>query len=468
MNDSSTNSENKNTSRLGANPLGYEKIPGLLTRFAIPSVIAMLVSSLYNVVDQIFIGQGVGYLGNATTNVSFPFVTICLAITLTLGIGSSTRFSIYLGKKQEEMAAKTAALGISLLAFVGILYALLAEIFCVPLLKAFGATSDILPMALEYTRIIILGMPFLMLMNGCCHLARADGSPNFSMLAMLLGAVINTILDAVFIFVLHLGVKGAAWATIIGQIASFLLAASYLPRFKRVTLKKEYFRLDFKDGLTTCKMGMSQGLNQLAITIVQVIMNQSLVYYGALSVYGSEIPLAASGVVLKVNSLVLAVIIGVNQGMQPIVGFNYGAKIYSRVKQTYKCALLGDLVFTCAGLFMFQMFPEKILALFGGGDAKYTEFAVKFMRTFLLMLPLIGVQMISSNFFTAIGKAYKGALLALMRSVFCFVPIVLILPHFLGITGILCTAPIADFLACLVVVCFITNEMKNLEKLAVN
>ncbi len=296
------------------NPLGYEKPPRLLKSFAIPSIIAMLVSSLYNIVDQVFIGQGVGYLGNAATNVAFPLTTISLAIALLIGIGSASLFSLNLGAGKKEDAAQVVGTAFTMMLVFGVIYAVLIEIFLVPLLTAFGATAEIMPYAKEYTRITAIGMPFLIVNNGMSNLARADGSPKFSMTCMLIGAIINTILDPVFIFIFKLGVAGAAWATIIGQIVSCLVAVSYLKRFRNVELKAHYFRLHRKLCLKIASLGMSNSLNQVALTFVQIVLNNSLTYYGALSPYGKEIPLAACGIVMKTNAILLAVIIGFSQG----------------------------------------------------------------------------------------------------------------------------------------------------------
>ena len=445
------------------NPLGYEKIPRLLSQFAIPSIIAMLVSSLYNVVDQIFIGQGVGYLGNAATNVAFPITTICMAITLTIGIGSASRFSLYLGRKEEEEASKVLGNGFCMMVAFGTAYAIIVEAFLEPMLTAFGATSDIFSYAVTYTRITSLGMPFLVIMNGMSNLARADGSPFYSMMTMLLGAIVNTILDPIFIFIFHWGVAGAAWATIIGQVASGIMALLYMRRFKRITVRKAYFKLSWNQIVRTAKMGMSNGLTQVAITLVQIIMNRSLVHYGALSIYGSSIPLASSGIVMKINGIVFSILIGLNQGMQPIIGFNYGAKQYSRVKATYFLVICCELVITLIGVFVFQTFPGAVLSLFGKEDDLYMEFSIQFMRTFLLLFPLGGIHLISSNFFAAIGKPVKGALLSMTRQVFFFIPLILILPLFFGLNGTMYAGPASDLLAFFVVIFFIHHEMCNMK-----
>lgn len=450
---------------LSQNPLGYKSIPSLLRGFAIPSIIAMLVSSLYNIVDQIFIGQGVGYLGNAATNVSYPLTTICLAIALLIGIGSASRFSLYLGAGEVKKAQRTVGNGICMMASFGIIYTILTELFMHPLLTAFGATAEIMPYAETYSRIVALGMPFLIITNGMSNLARADGSPKYSMTCMLIGAVVNTILDPVFIFIFHLGVAGAAWATIIGQFFSFVFAALYIKKFRNIRLSGKDIRLSLSESLQTASLGMSNSLNQVAITFVQIVLNNSLTYYGAMSVYGKEIPLAACGIVMKTNAILLAAIIGISQGSQPIVGFNYGARQYDRVRKTYRLAILSNLVVSAIGFILFQFFPYQIISLFGTGEPAYFEFSVRFMRTFLFMVIINGVQLLSSNFFAAIGKPVKGLILSMTRQVLFLIPLVLILPLFLGLDGILYAAPAADSIAFIVTVLLIAKEMRRIKLL---
>lgn len=455
-------SEQQNTQ---PNPLGFKSIPSLLRSFAIPSIIAMLVSSLYNIVDQIFIGQGVGYLGNAATNVSYPLTTICLAIALLIGIGSASRFSLYLGAGEKDNAQKVVGNGICMMIVFGVVYALLVEIFLTPLLTAFGATQDVMPYAVTYSRIVALGMPFLIVTNGMSNLARADGSPKYSMTCMLIGAVINTILDPIFIFVFDLGVAGAAWATIIGQFFSFAFALMYIKKFRNITVTRKDIGISAGECLQTASLGMSNSLNQVAITFVQIVLNNSLTWYGAMSAYGKEIPLAACGIVMKTNAILLAVIIGISQGSQPIIGFNYGARQYDRVRRTYKLAITANLAVSAVGFILFQFFPYQIISLFGTGEPAYFEFSVKFMRTFLFMVILNGVQLISSNFFSAIGKPLKGLVLSMTRQVIFLIPLVLILPLFFGLDGILFAGPTADSIAFIVTFCLITLEMRKMKKL---
>lgn len=445
------------------NQLGYEKIAVLLRKFAFPSIISTLVSSLYNIVDQVFIGQGVGYLGNAATNVSYPFSTICLAIALLVGIGSASRFSLYLGRKKPEEAAKVAGNGIVLMVAAGLLYSAIGECLLEPLLWLFGATSDVLPYARQYAGVTLLGMPFLIVTNGLSSLIRADGSPKYSMLCMVSGAVANTILDPIFIFLWDLGVFGAALATVMGQILSFALAVGYLWKFKTIHFVISDFRLSLHSTLRTFGMGISSCVNQVAITLVQIVLNHSLTYYGALSIYGTDIPLAACGIVMKTNAILLSIIVGISQGVQPLIGFNYGARQYGRVREAYLLAIRWNFIVSSIGFCLFEFFPYPIISVFGSGNELYMEFAVKFMRIFLFMVLVNGVQLLSSNFFTAIGKATRGLLLALTRQVFFLIPLLLLLPLSLGIDGVMLAGPIADFIAFVLSVMLVRKELKKQE-----
>ena len=426
------------------NPLGYEKISKLLKDFAIPSIMASLVGSIYNIVDQIFIGQGVGYLGNAATNVAYPFSTICLAIALLVGIGSASRVSLCLGRKEPKAAAKAAGNGIVLMGIFGIIYLLVGEAFLSLLLKAFGATTDVFPYAKQYASITLIGMPFLIVTNGMSNLIRADGKPKYSMVCMVMGAIINTILDPIFIFACDWGIAGAAWATVIGQIFSFILALRYLWRFQTIHFEKESFLLDIKESMKICSMGISSSSNQIAVTVIQIIQYNSLTYYGALTKYGTDIPLAACGIVMKTNAIILAIVVGISQGTQ-----------------AYLLAVKWNLVVSTIAFIAFQFFPQSIISLFGDGDELYFEFAVLFMRTYLFMVLVNGVQLLSSSFFTAIGKSLKGALLALTRQTFVLIPLTLLLPLRFGIMGVLLAGPVADFSAFMLSVVLVGIELKK-------
>lgn len=450
------------------NPLGFEKESTLLKKFAVPSIISMVVSSLYNIVDQIFIGQGVGYLGNAATNVAFPLTTICLAICLMLGIGSAARFSLNLGAKKIDQVKAVVGNSIVCMVLAGLIYVILVQAFLEPLLLAFGATETVMPYAITYTRITTMGIPFLMICNISSNMIRADGSPKYSMVCMLVGAIVNTILDPLFIFVFHMGVAGAAWATILGQIVSALVAVRYLFHFKNITLEKSDIQFRFEELKQTCAIGISSGINQLAILLVQIVMNNSLTHYGALSIYGADIPLAACGIVMKVNGILMAFVIGISQGMQPIAGFNYGAQKYDRVKNVLKLAIGLNLIISMIAWLMFQFYSGPILSLFGSEDGLYFEFAQKFMHIFLFMCIVNGIQVISSGFFSSIGKPLKGMVLSLTRQVLFFIPLVLILGSIFGLNGIMYAAPIADTIAFVVAFLFLFFEIRNLNNLHAN
>ena len=445
------------------NPLGYEKLPVLLRKFAIPSIISMLVSSLYNIVDQIFIGQGVGYLGNAATNVAFPLTTIAIAISLLIGIGSASRFSLYIGAKENDKAAKVIGNGIVSMLLMSILYVVLVLTFLKPLLYAFGSTDQVFDYAYAYTTITTCGVPFLIATNVISNMIRADGAPKYSMACMLLGAIVNMVLDPIFIFGLKMGVQGAAWATVIGQVASAIMCVLYIKNFKNVKVKPLDYKFSFHEFLSSSAIGISSCVNQVSMMLVQIVMNNSMTYYGAMTPYGSDIPLAACGIVMKTNAILLAIIIGLSQGMQPIVGFNYGAKKYDRVRGIFSLTIKVNLVISFIGWALFQLIPGPILSVFGSGDGLYLDFAIHFMRVFLFMVCINGVQLLSSGFFSAIGKPLKGMVLSLTRQVIFFIPLALIMPLFLGLDGILYAGPVADFVAFCVCGVLILNEWKILK-----
>ena len=350
------------------NPLGYEKESKLLVNFAIPCIISMLVTSLYNIVDQIFIGQGIGMLGNAATNIAFPLSTTCTAISLLLGIGSATNFSLYLGAGEKEKSARYAGNGIFLMAVFGLCLFLATTLFLTPMLKFFGATSEVLPYARQYTRITAFGFPFLIANTGMSKLILADGSPRYSMISMLIGAIVNTILDPIFIFGLHLGMTGAALATIIGQIVSFSISLHYMFHFKNIVLNRSCFQIQLSYCKEIFRLGASACFNQIAMTVVQIVMNNTLAHYGAKSIYGGDIPLACAGIITKVNMIFMSFVIGISQGVQPIIGFNYGAKKYKRVRKSYLLALGVATVLSGIAFFCFQVFPRQIISVFGEGS----------------------------------------------------------------------------------------------------
>lgn len=447
------------------NPLGYAPVGSLLRKFAIPSIISMVVGALYNIVDQVFIGQGVGMLGNAATNVAFPMATITLAISLLLGIGGASNFNLALGRKETERARVIAGTAFGSLVIFGVVLCLVLRSFLEPIVIACGATEQTLSYSLSYVGITSLGFPFAMLSTGGCHMIRADGKPTYSMLATLSGAVINTILDPLFIFGFGWGIEGAAWATVAGQVFSAGMILVYLPKYLDHSLKPKDFIPKFDCLRAIISLGSAACLNQVAITVVQILMNNTLRHYGSLSVYGSDIPLAVVGIVSKINMLFLSVVIGLSQGAQPIISFNYGAGNYKRVKEAYlKAAGLSTIIAVTATL-AFEIFPQPIIGIFGNGDELYYKFAVKFIRVFLFCTFFNGLQPVSSNFFASIGKAVKGIVLSMTRQIIFLVPLVLIFPLFLGVEGVMFAGPIADGAAGFLTILLIYREFKNMTVL---
>ena len=446
------------------NPLATERIGKLIAKFAIPAIISMLVSSLYNIVDQIFIGQGVGMLGNAATNIAFPVSIICTATALLLGIGSASNYNLESGAGNSKKASQIVGTGLAVLIISGISIGIIVLVFLDPLLHLFGVTPDVLPFAQDYTGITAFGIPFLVLTTGGNHLIRADRSPTYSMACMLTGAIINTILDPLFIFGFHWGIKGAAWATVIGQVISGFLVILYFCKFRNLELTRDMLRPKGAMLKAIASLGLAACINQIAMAIVQITMNNTLRHYGASSIYGTDIPLACVGVISKVNMVFMAICIGISQGCQPIWGFNYGAGRFSRVRKTFVMAfkislLVGIIFFLC-----FQFFPRQLVSVFGTGSEEYFHFAERYFRIFMLMTFINGIQPMSSGFFTSIGEARLGIVVSLTRQVIFLLPLILIFPLFMGIDGVMYAGPIADGAAAAVAIAFAIRELRRMQK----
>ena len=388
------------------NPLGTERIGKLVLTFAVPSIISMVVNALYNIVDQIFIGQGVGYLGNGATNVVMPMTVIAIALSLLIGDGAAAYLSLKLGEGDEKSAARGVGCSIS-----------------------------------------VMGILFSSIDSGMAGMIRADGSPKFSMAGLLLGCITNIILDPIFIFVFHWGVKGAAWATIAGQILNAFLYLAYIWKFKSIKLDKECFRISGKVIAKVGSLGVSSFITQIAIVLVMAVTNNILVSYGAESKYGAEIPLTTIGITMKVNQIVSAVLLGLATGAQPIFGYNYGSGQKERVKQAYRIILTVSTIVLILAFLVFQLAPMSIVRLFGSESELYNEFAVKCFRIFLLACPINGLQMATGVFFQSIGKPTQATVLSLSRQVVYLLPATILLPRALGVEGALWAGPLADVLA---------------------
>ena len=446
------------------NPLGAAPVGGLILKFAIPAIISMLVSAMSNIVDQIFIGQGVGMLGNAATNVAFPVTTIATALALLLGIGGASNYNLEMGAGREQRASSIAGTALSTLVITGAVLALVVLLFLRSLLGLFGATTDVMPYAVDYLGITAVGLPFYVLSIGGNHIVRADRSPTYSMTCVLTGAVINTILDPLFIFGFGWGIKGAAWATVIGQVVSGILVIIYFGKFRKMYLETGMLKPSAECLKAIVSLGMASCINQIAMAIVQIVMNNILRYYGGLSVYGSDIPIACVGVISKVNQVFMAICIGISQGCQPIWGFNYGAKKYDRVRLAYRysvtaCTVIATIFFLC-----FQLFPHQIVSIFGTGSDLYFQFAERYLKIFMFMTFANGIQPMSSGFFTSIGKAKLGIVMSLTRQVLFLLPLIIIFSLILGIDGVMYAGPIADAAAFVLAILFARRELVAMKK----
>ncbi|MES0410863.1 MATE family efflux transporter [Anaerostipes caccae] len=446
------------------NPLGYEPVGKLLLQFAVPSTISVLVNSVYNIVDQIFIGQGVGYLGNAATTVTFPIITIIMAFATLLGSGGSAYAAIKLGQKKEDEAEKTLNNNFMLSIITGIVLAVTGFIFMEPILRLFGATESIMPYAKDYASIILIGVPFSVIGPCLSNMARTDGSPRLSMYGILIGAVLNTILDPIYIFIFHWGVKGAAIATITSQIISALILFLYFCKRSQMRLHLKELKLDGSVCKNVIALGTSSGITQLVACIMQVTMNNSLVYYGNKSAVGGDVALSAMGIVMKLAMILASVCIGIGIGSQTIFGFNFGAEKYQRIKHLFKNAVAAATVSVLIGWLLCQLFPGLIVNLFGGGNSAFVNFAEKCLRIYLFGIFCAGFQIVATNYFQATGQPLKASVLSMLRQLLLLVPLILILPLFLGLNGILFAGPIADMSSAVIVALFVVPEMKKLNR----
>ena len=449
----------------GTNPLGTRPVGQLMVRFAVPSIIAMLVGALYNIVDQLFIGHAVGTNGNAATNIAFPLTTMCMSLALLFGIGGASCYNLSLGEGDTKKAPYFIGNSLTMLAVCGTVLLAVTELFLEPMLVLFGSSEEIMPFARDYVSITAIGFPFLLITTGGGHLIRADGSPGMTMFTSIVGAVINTGLDALFVFGFEWGMSGAALATIIGQIISAAIAVWYIVfRFRTSELGKEHFLPKLRYVLRIAQIGLAAFFTQLAIMVVQIVVNNSLRYYGGLSEYGESIPLACAGIIMKVNQIVFSFAIGLGQGSQPIESFNYGAKQYPRVRKAFLLASAASVAIALVAFVFFQTIPRQILSLFGEGTEQYFAFGEFFFRVFLFFVPLVSLQPVTSTFFTSIGKPLKGVILSLTRQILFFVPLVLIFPLFMGIDGIVYAGPAADILTTVVTVIMALGEFSIMKK----
>lgn len=448
----------------GENPLGVRPIKGLLFSFSIPAIISCLVNSVYNIVDQIFIGQGVGYLGNAATTIAFPLMTIIMAFATLIGSGGSAYAALRLGEGRKREALLTLNNLLIIAIGLGILLAATGLIFLKPILTLFGATETTMPYAIDYTSIVLMGVPFSVISIALSNMARTDGHPRMSMYGILIGAALNTVLDPIYIFILDWGVKGAAIATITAQFVSTVVLCYYFLKKGNMRFTRRYMKPVGRVWYKIFSLGISSGITSLVACIMQVVMNNSLVYYGNQTEITGDVALSAMGIVMKIAMILASVCIGFGIGAQPILGFNLGAKKYARVRHTYLLAVSIATGSILIGWAVCQLAPHLVLSLFGKENQTFTDFAVRCLRIYLGGIFCAGFQIVSTNYFQATGQPLKASLLSMLRQLILLIPLLLILPLFFGLNGLLYAGPCADIGSAVIVALFILPEMRKLNR----
>lgn len=454
-----------------SNPLGYEKIGKLLPKFAIPSIVAMLINAVYNIVDQIFIQHKIGSDGNAATTVAFPIVTFTLGIALLIGVGGASLASVKLGEKKKEEAEKVLGNAFVLIVVFSIFFGIICTVFLEPILKFLGAGSDsIMEYSKTYVSIILKGTLFMAVGSGLSAFVRADGSPKVSMMSMVAGCVLNIILDYVFMFRLvdfglnNMGIEGAAYGTIISQFLTAVVVMIYLLFKGNIRIKTKYFKLNRKLCTSFCALGVSSFITQFANAVVQICMNNLLNYYANDSITGGQ-AMSAMGITLKTNMILFGICIGIAQGSQPIIGYNHGARKYKRVRSAYLISTIAATIVSTVGWIAIELFPSTILSIYGDNDPVMKEFAVKAMKVFLGGFCVAGFNVVSSHYFQSVEKAKQAFAMSMGRQIIALVPLMFIFPLFMGIEGILWAGMAADVIALALGVVLVSIEMKKLNKL---
>ncbi|WP_058486607.1 MATE family efflux transporter [Defluviitalea phaphyphila] len=438
--------------------LRNEKVGILLLKFSIPAIIGMIVNALYNIADRIFVGKGVDELALTGIGIVFPFMTILMAFAMLVGIGGASLISIRLGQNKIEDAEKILGNSFVLMIIITSIITIFGLIFRDSLLMIFGASEDTFKYAKDYITIILYGALANTIGFGMNHMIRSQGHPKAAMATMLMGAIINTILDPVFIFIFNMGIKGAAYATVFAQTVSAIYVLLFL-QSKNSTLNFHIKNMKLSKDiiLGIFSIGMSPFSMQLAASVVNTISNN------ALKNYGGDLAIGAMSVIFSVAMMFLMPIFGINQGSQPIIGYNYGAKQYDRVKKAYKLAVGAATMFSTLGFIIIELFPETVIRIFNDSP-DLINIGSNGIRIYLAMLPIIGFQIVSSNYFQAIGKAKISIFLSLLRQVILLIPLLLILPPIFKLTGVWLSAPTSDALSALITGVFIWREMKKLDK----
>ena len=440
--------------------LGEEKIYKLLLEFSIPAIVGMIVNTLYNIVDRMYIGhiKGIGNLALSGVGVAMPIVTVVSAFSMMVGIGTSYKISIKLGENDKESAENHLGNAVTLLLFLSFLSSVVGLMFIEPILNIFGASKNTIGFARDYIEIIFIGTVFNMLSFGLNHSIRSDGSPKTAMFSMLIGAIANIILDPIFIFVLDMGVRGAAIATIIARSISTIWILYYFTKGKSILkIKKSNMKLKKEVVISIITIGMVPFCIQIAQGFVQLISNN------ALKTYGGDNAIAAMAIISSISMIFMMPVFGINQGSQPIIGFNYGAKNYERVKETVKYGVIVATIILMLGFLIIQLMPKVLISMFND-NSELINTTVKGIRIYLMMMPLVGFQVIISNLFQAIGKVKIAMVLSLLRQVIILIPCMIIVPKFKGITGVWLSGAISDGLSAVITAIILVKTIKNMKK----
>ncbi|SHE69372.1 MATE family efflux transporter [Alkalibacter saccharofermentans] len=441
-----------------ATQLGEAKVSKLLIKFSVPAIIGMLVNAIYNLVDRIYIGNGVGSLGIGATTVGFPVMLIAMAFSMLIGFGANSIISIRLGEQKKEAAEKV--LGNAFVLFIGVALSItvLGLAFLEPMLRFFGASEAIMPYAKDYMTIILAGNIFQSLSFGMNNFIRAEGNPQIAMKTMLIGAGINIVLDPIFIFTFGWGMKGAAFATVLSQAVSMVWVLYYFFGGKSLLkIHKSNMRLEMKTIKLIATLGFAPFAMQIASSLQNMVLNQSLLEYGG------DVAISGMGITISVITLILMPMFGINQGVQPIIGYNYGARKYDRVKEALKLGIMAAVGIATFGFVATRLFPEQLVSIFNRSDAELIAIGKLQMKISLSMLPLIGFQVVGSNYFQAVGKPKHASFLSLSRQFFFLIPALLIIPRFFGLKGVYASMPLADLLASMVTAVFLIREMRHLD-----
>ncbi len=434
-----------------------QEVGRLLWKFSIPAIVGMLVSSLYNVVDRIFVGRGVGSLGIAATTVALPIMTIMLAISIFIGVGTTALISIRLGQQKKEEAEQIAGNGVAMLTLLPLIFTAIFFAFSEKILILCGASPEVMPYARDFTHIVVLGGVFGSIGLGVNNFIRAEGNPKTSMYTQILGAVVNIILNYIFIFICKFGIKGSALATVISQFVSAVWVLGYFYTGRSlVKIRLHNLRLRLKVLSGIMAIGFAPFGLQVASSVQQIILNRILL------IHSGDLALSAMGIVISIATLLFMPVLGVSQGAQPIIGFNYGARQYHRVKATWKTAVLAATSISLAGFLAIRIWPRQLVSLFSSGDLALSNLTEHAMLVYMAMIWIVGFQVISTTYFQAVGKARQAAVLSLSRQILFFIPALLILPRFWGVEGVWVSAPVADVLAVSLTATMMYFEMKNL------